>query len=61
MFSAPTANDLPYVVWASLLGIVLIAAAIAQLRSDRATRSSDEMNKRRRNYFPLAMVLGIAI
>jgi hypothetical protein len=61
VFSAPTANDLPYVVGASLLGIVLIAAAIAQLRSDRATRSSDEMNKRRRNYFPLAMVLGIAI
>ena len=61
MFSAPTATDLPYVVGASLLGIVLIAAAIAQLRSDRATRAPDELRNRRRNYFPLAMVLGIAV
>ncbi len=61
VFSAPTANDLPYVIGASLLGIALIAAAIAQLRSDRATRSPDERRNRRRNYFPLAMVLGIAV
>jgi hypothetical protein len=60
VFSPPNANDLPYVIGASLLGIVLIAAAIAQLRSDRASRSADELRNRRRNYFPLAMVLGIA-
>ena len=61
MFSAPTSIDLPYVIAASLLGIVLIAAAIVQLRTDRATRSRDELRNRRRNYFPLALVLGIAI
>jgi hypothetical protein len=61
VFSPPTANDLPYVIGASLFGIVLIAAAIAQLRSDRANRSPDELANRRRNYFPLAMVLGIAV
>ena len=61
MFSAPTSTDLPYVVAASLLGIVLIAAAIVQLRADRAARSPDDLRYRRRNYFPLALVLGIAI
>jgi hypothetical protein len=61
MFSAPTSADLPYVVAASLLGIVLIAAAIIQLRTDRATRSQNELRDRRRNYFPLALVLGIAV
>jgi hypothetical protein len=61
VFSAPTAIDLPFVVGASLLGIVLIAAAIGQLRKDRATRSPDELRNRRRNYFPLAVVLGIAV
>ena len=61
MFSAPTSTDLPYVVAASLLGIVLIAAAIVQLRTDRATRSPDDLRYRRRNYFPLALVLGIAV
>jgi len=61
VFSPPNANDLPYVIGASLFGIVLIAAAIAQLRNDRANRSPDELANRRRNYFPLAMVLGIAV
>ena len=61
MFSAPTSTDLPYVVAASLLGIVLIASAIVQLRTDRAARSSDDLRNRRRNYFPLALVLGIAV
>ena len=61
MFSAPTSADLSYVVAASLLGIVLIAAAIIQLRTDRATRSQNELRDRRRNYFPLALVLGIAV
>ena len=61
MFSPPTAKDLSYVIGASLFGIVLIAAAIAQLRSDRANRSVEEMGNRRRNYFPLAVVLGIAV
>jgi uncharacterized membrane protein YqjE len=49
------------VVAASLLGVVLIAAAIVELRADRATRSPDELSNRRRNYFPLALVLGIAV
>lgn len=61
MFSAPTSTDLPYVVAASLLGIVLIAAASVQLRADRATRSPDDLRYRQRNYSPLALVLGIAI
>ena len=61
MFSAPTSTDLPYVIAGSLLGIVLTAAAIVQLRTDRATRSRDDLRNRRRNYFPLALVLGIAI
>ena len=56
MFSAPTSTDLPYVVAASLLGIVLIALAIVQLRTDRATRSPDALRHRRRNYFPLALL-----
>jgi hypothetical protein len=61
VFSAPTSTDLPYAVAASLLGIVLIASAIVQLRTDRATRSQDDLRNRRRNYFPLALVLGIAV
>jgi hypothetical protein len=61
MFSGPTKTDLPYVIGASLLGVVLIAAAIVQLRADRASRSPDELSNRRRNYFPLALVLGIAV
>jgi hypothetical protein len=40
---------------------VLIAAAIVQLRTDRTTRSQHELRDRRRNYFPLALVLGIAV
>jgi hypothetical protein len=61
VFSPPTSTDLPYVVAASLLGIVLIVGAILQLRTDRATRSADDLSNRRRNYFPLALVLGIAV
>ena len=61
VFSLPTTHDLPYVVGASLIGIALIAAAIVQLQRDRTTRSPDELRNRRRNYFPLAMVLGIAV
>ena len=61
MFSGPTKTDLPYVIGASVLGIVLIVAAIVQLRTDRTTRSPDELSNRRRNYFPLALVLGIAV
>jgi hypothetical protein len=61
LFSGPTSKDLPYVIAASLLGVVLIVAAIAQLRRDRATRSAEDLRNRRRNYFPFALVLGIAI
>ena len=61
MFSLPTSTDLPYVMAASLIGVVLIAAAITQLRSDRANRSPEELRNRRLNYFPLALVVGIAI
>jgi hypothetical protein len=61
LFSAPTSKDLPYVIAASLIGVVLIVVAIAQLRRDRATRSADDLRNRRRNYFPFALVLGIAI
>lgn len=61
MFSAPTSTDLPYVLAASLLGIVLIVTASVQLRRDRASRSADELGNRRRNYFPLALVVGIAV
>jgi hypothetical protein len=61
VFSPPTSTDLPYVVAASLLGIVLIAGAIVELRTDRASRSRDDLRNRRRNYFPLALVLGIAV
>src|SRR3984893_10273126 len=61
MFSGPTKTDLPYVIGASVLGIVLIVAAIVQLRTDRTTRSPDELSNRRRNYFPVALVLGIAV
>jgi hypothetical protein len=61
LFSLPTSKDLPYVVAASLMGVVLIIAAIAQLRKDQANRSPDELHNRRRNYFPIALVLGIAV
>jgi len=61
VFSLPTSTDLPYVMAASLIGVVLIAAAITQLRSDRANRSPEELRNRRLNYFPLALVVGIAI
>jgi hypothetical protein len=61
LFSAPTSKDLPYVIAASLIGVVLIVAAIAQQRRDRATRSAEDLRNRRRNYFPFALVLGIAI
>jgi hypothetical protein len=61
VFSLPTSTDLPYVIAASLIGVVLIAAAITQLRSDRANRSPEELRNRRLNYFPLALVVGIAI
>jgi hypothetical protein len=44
-----------------LLGVVLIVAAIAQLRRDRATRSAEDLRNRRRNYFPFALVLGISV
>jgi hypothetical protein len=49
------------VIAASLIGVVLIVAAIAQLRRDRATSSADDLRNRRRNYFPVALVLGIAV
>jgi hypothetical protein len=61
LFSAPTSKDLPYVIAASLIGVVLIVAAIAQQRRDRATRSAEDLRNRRRNYFPFALVLGIAV
>ncbi|MEO8744870.1 MAG: hypothetical protein ABI334_05875 [Candidatus Dormiibacterota bacterium] len=61
MFSAPTSKDLPLVIVAVLAGAVLIVAAIVQLQRDRAMRSSEELRNRRRNYFPLALVLGIAL
>ena len=61
VFSGPTSTDLPYVIAASLIGVVLILAAIVQLRADRANRSPEELRNRRRNYFPIALVLGIAV
>ena len=61
MFSGPTSKDLPYVIAASLIGVVLIVAAVAQLRKDKATRSAEDLRNRRRNYFPFALVLGIAV
>jgi hypothetical protein len=61
MLSAPTPIDFPYDVAAVLIGIVLIVVAIWQWRRDRATRSPEDLLNRRRNYFPLALVLGIAV
>jgi hypothetical protein len=61
VFSGPTSTDLPYVIAAALIGAVLIGAAIVQLRADKAHRSSEELRNRRRNYFPVALVLGIAV
>jgi hypothetical protein len=61
VFSPPNSKDLPYVIVAALIGVVLITAAIAQLRSDKANRSPEDLRNRRRNYFPIALVLGIAI
>lgn len=61
MFSSPTSIDLPYDIAASLVGIVLVVVAIAQWRKDRTTRSPEDLLNRRRNYFPLALVLGIAL
>lgn len=61
MFSAPNSTDWPYVVGAYVLGIVLIVASIVQLRRDRASRSAEELHHRRVNYFPLALVIGIAV
>src|SRR5712692_2911558 len=61
MISAPTPIDLPYDIAAALIGIVLVGVAIFQWRRDRATRSPEELVNRRRNYFPLALVLGIAV
>lgn len=61
MFSGPTSKDLPYVIAAALIGAVLIGAAMVQLRADKANRSPEELRNRRRNYFPVALVLGIAV
>jgi hypothetical protein len=61
LFSAPTSIDLPYDIAAFLIGILLIVVATAQWRRDRTTRSPDELINRRRNYFPLALVVGIAV
>ena len=61
MFSAPRPIDLTYDIAASLVGILLVVMAIAQWRKDRKTRSSEELINRRRNYFPLALVAGIAV
>ena len=61
MFSTPTSTDLPYVIAASLIGLILIVASSFQLRNDRRYRSPGELSHRRRNYFPLALVLGIAV
>jgi Flp pilus assembly protein protease CpaA len=59
VYSLPTSADVPYVIAASLIGAVLIVAAIIQLRADKSHRSPQELRKRRRNYFPIALVLGI--
>ena len=61
MFSLPTATDLPYVIAASFLGIVLVVFALLQLRHDLDTRSPRELRFRRQNYLPLALVLAIAV
>lgn len=60
MFSARPSIDLPYDIAAFLVGIVLVVIAIAQWRKDRTTRAPEDLLNRRRNYFPLALVLGIA-
>lgn len=60
-FSLPEPVERPYDVAALLIGMVLVAAAIAQWRRDRSTRSPLDLLNRRRNYFPLALVLGTAI
>lgn len=60
-FSLPKPNEVPYDIAAVLVGAALIIAVIVQFRRDRATRSPDELRNRRRNYFPLALVLGIAV
>ena len=61
MISAPGPIDFPYDIAAVLIGIVLIVVAIFQFRKDLATRSPEDLLNRRRNYFPLALVLGIAV
>jgi hypothetical protein len=61
LFSAPTSIDLPYDIAAFLVGIVLVVVAIAQWRKDRTARSPEDLLNRRRNYFPLALVLGIVV
>ncbi len=61
MYSLPTSTDLPYVIAASLIGAVLIVAAITQLRADKSQRSPEELRNGRRNYFPIAVVPGIAV
>lgn len=60
-FSLPKPNEVPLDIAAVLVGAVLIFAVIVQFRRDRVTRSADELRNRRRNYFPLALVLGIAV
>jgi hypothetical protein len=61
LFSLPKPIEWPYDIAALLIGMVLVAVAIAQWRRDRTTRSPGELLNRRRNYFPLALVLGIAV
>src|ERR1700737_3019388 len=61
MISAPTPLDFTWDIAAVLIGIVLIVVEILQWRKDRATRSPEDLLNRRRNYFPLALVLGIAV
>ncbi len=61
LFSLPDRIELPYDIAALLIGVVLVAVAIAQWRIDRTTRSVTDLLNRRRNYFPLALVLGIAV
>ena len=61
MFSLPAPIERPYDIGALLIGVVLVAVAIAQWRRDQTTRSPMDLLHRRRNYFPLALVLGIAV
>jgi len=61
LFALPKPIEWPYDIAAFLIGVVLVVVVVAQWRKDRRTRSAEELLNRRRNYFPVALVLGIAV